>query len=110
MVKSGLDEQLAQIPGAVPRVSQYRLAAHLGAAFTLYTGMFTMALRILRDHKFASGTLDVKAFTHSSALAPFRRYAGLVTGLVFVTALSGEVAIARYIAALTSSQAPLWRD
>ncbi|KZT41142.1 cytochrome oxidase assembly, partial [Sistotremastrum suecicum HHB10207 ss-3] len=89
MVKSGLDESITQVPGAVPRVSQYRLAAHLGAAFTLYAGMFAMALRILRDHKFARGTLDLKSFAGTSGLAPFRRYAGIVTGLVFITALSG---------------------
>ena len=35
MVKSGLEEQ--QATADVPRVSQYRLAAHLGSAFVLYT-------------------------------------------------------------------------
>ena len=35
MVKSGLEEKAD--PNDVPRVSQYRLAAHLGSAFLLYT-------------------------------------------------------------------------
>lgn len=35
MVKSGLQEQ--PLPTDVPRVSQYRLAAHLGSAFILYS-------------------------------------------------------------------------
>lgn len=34
MVKSGLEE--SSDPNAVPRVSQYRLAAHLGSAMILY--------------------------------------------------------------------------
>jgi len=34
MVKSGLETK--EDPNAVPRVSQYRLAAHLGSAMTLY--------------------------------------------------------------------------
>ena len=43
MVKSGLDEE--QISKTqIPRVSQYRLAAHLGSAFTLYSLMFWQAL------------------------------------------------------------------
>lgn len=35
MVKSGLEDK--PDPSDVPRVSQYRLATHLGAAFVLYT-------------------------------------------------------------------------
>jgi heme a synthase len=35
MVKSGLE--VKDDPNAVPRVSQYRLAAHLGSAMVLYT-------------------------------------------------------------------------
>lgn len=35
MVKSGLQQQ--PLPTDVPRVSQYRLAAHLGSAFILYS-------------------------------------------------------------------------
>src|SRR5690554_4964819 len=39
MVKSGLDEQhpLMQRYNTVPRVSQYRLASHLGLAFMIYS-------------------------------------------------------------------------
>ena len=40
MVKSGLDTKLvAEIEGGVPRVSPYRLAAHLTCAFALFTGL-----------------------------------------------------------------------
>ncbi len=35
MVKSGLEEN--DDPNAIPRVSQYRLAAHLSSAMLLYT-------------------------------------------------------------------------
>lgn len=43
MVKSGLDEEKIS-KTQIPRVSQYRLAAHLGSAFTLYSLMFWQAL------------------------------------------------------------------
>ncbi len=48
MVRSGLEEPVASGGGdsAVPRVSQYRLAAHLGTALALYVGMFTAALSV----------------------------------------------------------------
>jgi len=47
MVKSGLDDALLQTPGAVPRVSQYRLAAHLSSAFVIYGLMLSTGLKIL---------------------------------------------------------------
>ena len=45
MVKSGLEDR----PGAstVPRVSQYRLAAHLGTALALYSSMLYTSLGLL---------------------------------------------------------------
>ena len=43
MVKSGLDEELIS-KTEIPRVSQYRLASHLGLAFIAYAGMFWSAL------------------------------------------------------------------
>ena len=42
MVKSGLEEP--EHDRNQPRVSQYRLAAHLGAALVLYSGMFWTAM------------------------------------------------------------------
>lgn len=42
MVRSGLEEGRE-----VPRVSQYRLAAHLGTALLLYSSMLYTALGIL---------------------------------------------------------------
>ncbi|CAI5481566.1 unnamed protein product [Closterium sp. Yama58-4] len=45
MVKSGLEEPTN--PHAVPRVSPYRLAAHLTSAFVIFSGIFWTALNIL---------------------------------------------------------------
>lgn len=45
MVKSGLKDTSS--PDDVPRVSQYRLASHLGMAFLLYSLMLYSALGIL---------------------------------------------------------------
>lgn len=50
MVKSGLNEPVKQTD--VPRVSQYRLAAHLGSAFLLYVGFLWSSLtHLLPDQK-----------------------------------------------------------
>ena len=45
MVRSGLENKPS--PDDVPRVSQYRLAAHLGTAFLLHALMLYSALGIL---------------------------------------------------------------
>ncbi|KAI8422075.1 hypothetical protein MSG28_009965 [Choristoneura fumiferana] len=93
MVKSGLEDRF-QGPSDVPRVSQYRLAAHLGLAFVLYSGLLAGALRVLRP--FPGGTLakikelrGVTAFAHAvKAMAFFTAMsgafvAGLDAGLVY---------------------------
>ena len=46
MVKSGLDLELIS-QNAHPRVSHYWLAAHLGSAFVIYSGLFLTGLEIL---------------------------------------------------------------
>ena len=43
MVKSGLDEELIS-KTEIPRVSPYRLAAHLSLAFLLYAGLIWCGL------------------------------------------------------------------
>lgn len=48
MVKSGLTEP--QRTTDQPRVSQYRLSAHLGTALALYCGMFWTALELFRPN------------------------------------------------------------
>jgi len=96
MVKSGLDDKLMETPGAVPRVSQYRLAAHLGMAFLLYAGMFGTGLATIKEWKFANGGnwmgLSSSAFGEALSKLPVRAFkarAWTLTGLVFLTALSG---------------------
>lgn len=64
MVKSGLSEESMAIPNAVPRVSHYRLAAHLGSAFLLYMGMLLTGLQVLRDAKIANGTFPKASIMH----------------------------------------------
>jgi cytochrome c oxidase assembly protein subunit 15 len=98
MVKSGLEDSLMEAPGAVPRVSHYRLVAHLGTAFLLYAGMFGTGLAALYDWRFANGGLwsGVKGMSWQEVLGnplvrSFNRRTRLLTGLVFLTALSGIV-------------------
>ena len=96
MVKSGLDDSLLDTPGAVPRVSQYRLAAHLGTAFVLYVGMFETGLAVIKDWRFAHGGLWSGLDGHlwrktleNPLVKRFRNHSRALTALVFLTALSG---------------------
>jgi heme a synthase len=92
MVKSGLKDDLFA-PGSHPRVSQYRLTAHLGAAFIVYTSMLWNGLSILRTNKLlslppSSATLQLTALRHP-ALRPFKIATAALCALVFATAMSG---------------------
>ena len=106
MVKSGLHEDLFA-DGAHPRVSQYRLAAHLGLALVLYAGMFHAGLRILWDNKLAQfgkfagmsaerAVVGLKAL-QSPPIAAFRRNVFILSGMVLLTAVSGEGRLRIYV-------------
>ncbi|KAI0996909.1 Electron transfer protein 1 [Podosphaera aphanis] len=111
MVKSGLKDDLFN-PGAHPRVSQYRLAAHLGTAFTCFTAMLWNGLAILRTHTL----LRQPAESHklllqlsSPILARFRKSAFVLFGMIFTTALSGAF-VAGLDAGLIYNQFPSMGD
>ncbi len=70
MVKSGLVD--------IPRVSPYRLTAHLGFAVIIYAYMFWVALNLWQPRAPAL-----------PALTPLRRFGVIVTGLIFLMILSG---------------------
>lgn len=97
MVQSGLEPANFAADGAVPRVSQYRLAAHLGAALVLYAGMFAAAGAVKADWCFARrgawGRLgDGRSWEEvlrNPIVRRFKVHAAVVTGLVLLTALSG---------------------
>ncbi|KAF8342033.1 cytochrome oxidase assembly protein-domain-containing protein [Cantharellus anzutake] len=99
MVKSGLSEKIIET-NSVPRVSQYRLAAHLSMALLLFAGMLGVGLQMRTDHKWAesgvwnslvekNGVKPWDAVFSNPAVRRFRLAAGLLTGLVFLTAFSG---------------------
>uniref|UniRef100_A0A3Q4H6B1 Cytochrome c oxidase assembly homolog 15 (yeast) n=1 Tax=Neolamprologus brichardi TaxID=32507 RepID=A0A3Q4H6B1_NEOBR len=78
MVKSGLEEKPESHD--IPRVSQYRLSAHLGSALLLYcASMWTGLTLLLPAHRIAE----------TKKLMQLRRFAKGTGGLVFLTALSG---------------------
>ncbi|KAG9219284.1 hypothetical protein CCMSSC00406_0001694 [Pleurotus cornucopiae] len=114
MVKSGLDDSLMETPGAVPRVSQYRLAAHLGLAVALYAGMFGTGMAAIKDWKFAhgapwSGLKSPEAISKVLANPIVRRFktqSWALAGLVFLTALSGAF-VAGLDAGLLYNEFPL---
>ncbi|KAF2482444.1 cytochrome oxidase assembly protein-domain-containing protein [Neohortaea acidophila] len=93
MVKSGLKDDLFE-QGKHPRVSQYRLAAHLGTAFAVYLAMVWNGLSILREHRWSqkpSEAINVLNALRKPELMPFRRLVGPLSVLVFVTAMSGAL-------------------
>lgn len=96
MVASGLKEEIIT-NNEVPRVSQYRLAAHFSAALALYIGMFYTGLSLRRDSKLsaqlkAGQVAAVDALTaavKSPAVRRFRVLTGVLGAMVFLTAVSG---------------------
>ncbi len=72
MVKSGLVDD--------PRVSQFRLTAHLGLAIVIFAAMFWVALSLLDARR--AGSAD-------ATLRPVRQLAFGVVALVFLQILSG---------------------
>ncbi|KAL8568000.1 Cytochrome c oxidase assembly protein cox15 [Nucella lapillus] len=78
MVKSGLEEKPG--PNDIPRVSQYRLAAHLGSAFLLYALFLWQGL---------SHLLPPQAVPDTKLISRLRGMSHGVMSVVFLTALSG---------------------
>jgi cytochrome c oxidase assembly protein subunit 15 len=91
MVKSGLKDDLFA-PGSHPRVSQYRLTAHLSAAFICYTAMLWNGLAILRTNSLlahpARAHAELKNLS-SPSLSFFRKSVAGLAILVFTTVMSG---------------------
>ncbi|KAL1960286.1 hypothetical protein VTO42DRAFT_8246 [Malbranchea cinnamomea] len=93
MVKSGLKDDLFA-PGSHPRVSQYRLTAHLGAAFACYVAMLWNGLAILRTHKLLADPKQGSEILNQlrrPELRIFRRSVAGLAALVFITAMSGAL-------------------
>lgn len=93
MVKSGLKDELLET-GSQPRVSQYRLAAHLGTAFIAYLSMVYNGALILRENRFLQdphAALSRLQTLRSTPLTPFRRSVAALAALTFLTAMSGAL-------------------
>lgn len=90
MVKSGLEDRFHG-ESDVPRVSQYRLAAHLGSALVLYSLFFWSSLHHL---------LPAQTMQKTLALAKFKHMVNMSKAAVFITALSGWNTIALAIITL----------
>jgi len=97
----------------MPRVSQYRLAAHLGTAVLLYAGMLGTGLAAVKDWKYAhsglwsgSKTMSWQEVLSNPAVKRFTRYSRALTSLVFLTALSGAF-VAGLDAGLQYNEFPL---
>ena len=82
MVKSGLNEPAKSTD--VPRVSQYRLAAHLGSAFLLYAGFLWSSF----THLFGDQKTHAVALSSKQIKSMAMRSHGMMA-LIFSTALAG---------------------
>lgn len=89
MVQSGLVDD--------PRVSQYRLAAHLGLAFVIFATMFWLALGLLAERG--------RYFT-DSRLRAAQRFGAWLAALIFLMVLSGAL-VAGIRAGLSYNTFPL---
>merc|ERR1711997_1150332 len=81
MVKSGLDHNNFLGPCDVPRVSQYRLAAHLSSAVVLYSFLFWSAKSVLRP--------SITWSQVTPGMASFRKLVIGSKALIFTTLVSG---------------------
>ena len=86
MVKSGLKSEIVE-NREVPRVSAYRLAAHLGKAFALYGLLTNTAINILSP--ISTGNMSNTHNTHNAMIRKFKSKAHGLAALTFFTALSG---------------------
>lgn len=102
MVKSGLEEDRFKDPNDVPRVSQYRLAAHLSLALSLYI-LFLMSAF---DHLMPTKQQAIE--TTQKALK-LRKLAHISKGMVFLTAVSGAF-VAGLDAGLVYNSFPMFAD
>ncbi|ODV82945.1 hypothetical protein CANARDRAFT_10037 [[Candida] arabinofermentans NRRL YB-2248] len=92
MVYSGIDSKQLEERRSKPTVSQYRLTAHLGAAFLVYCCMISTGISILKEHSIIKNPqIWLKNFQliKSPSLKKFRLLTTGLLGLVFITAMSG---------------------
>lgn len=99
MVRSGLDEKTMANTNE-PRVSQYRLAMHLGMAFTVFSGLFYSAL---------SHLLVENPIQYTKAIGRVKKLAHSSMALTFITALSGAF-VAGLEAGLVYNSFPKFAD
>jgi cytochrome c oxidase assembly protein subunit 15 len=85
MVKSGLEVKDHE----VPRVSQYRLAAHLSSAFIIYMGLIWTGMNVLHSTPRLPSTSAVKSAVTGVASKALQRSALGLTALTLITAFSG---------------------
>ena len=119
MVKSGLrnpyeDDQMSERKSDwTPRVSHFRLAAHLGAAFAVYMGMLYTGIQILRDNsavkKGGAAADALVKLLDNPRVRHFRSLAIALTTLVFGTAMYGAF-VAGLDAGLVYNEFPTMGD
>ena len=87
MVKSGLEEPA--LPYETPRVSPYRLAAHLTSAFIIYATLLWTTLSVAMPKTSMQMAQELNLAKECASASKLRRVLIPVTLLVSITALSG---------------------
>merc|ERR550539_2189569 len=101
MVKSGLEHENFLGPNDVPRVSQYRLAAHLSSAVVLYSFLAWNAKSVLRP--------SITWSQVTPSMASFRKLVIGSKALAFITLVSGAF-VAGLDAGLVYNSFPKFAD
>jgi len=103
MVKSGLNHDNFLGPNDVPRVSQYRLAAHLSSAVVLYSFLFWNAKAILKP------AMQFDQYKVTPQMTSLRKLAMSSKALAFITLVSGAF-VAGLDAGLVYNSFPKFAD
>ncbi|PVV04705.1 hypothetical protein BB560_000784 [Smittium megazygosporum] len=110
MVASGLNKDLGEKTGTIPRVSQYRLTMHLAMAYILYVSFYLYGRKTIRLNKLLSGKMknaeQMREILSQSRLKIYRHGSVQLAIMAFVTCLSGAM-VAGLDAGLIYNEFPL---
>ncbi|PVU95912.1 hypothetical protein BB559_002571 [Furculomyces boomerangus] len=109
MVSSGLEKDLGEIPEAIPRVSQYRLTAHLGMAYLLYVMLFMYGSKTIRLNKLLTNKIKankIREVLKNPRMKSYRNGVLHMTIATLITCLSGGM-VAGLDAGLVYNEFPM---
>ncbi|OLY78103.1 Cytochrome c oxidase assembly protein COX15-like protein [Smittium mucronatum] len=110
MVSSGVNEKFNDVDEAIPRVSQYRLTTHLGAAYLLYILFSMYGFKTVRLNRILNGKIknldQIRQTLDRIDVQKFRKATSHVSKFALLTCLSGGM-VAGLDAGLVYNEFPL---